>query len=476
MADTLDLRHRIKRCPECHEQFSPESTFCPFDGHRLEAATWDPAQDPLGGAVVGERYEVLNALGEGGMGTVYDVRHLTLGRHFAMKVLRRDLAKDAALAARFVEEAKATASIHHPHVVAISDFGELDDGRPYFVMELLAGKTLADLIREAPPPPRTIVRIVSRLARALGAAHAAGVIHRDLKPDNVFVLDPAGNDVRIVDFGAALVMGKKRVTKTGVVFGTPHYMSPEQAGGQPIDQRADVYALGVILYVLLSGGLPFEADTFMGVITKHMFVRPETPRARREARLAPLVPEDEVVFSALEVVCLRALEKNPDQRYLGMSALADDLERAATPEGAQALLREARARAPSVPDLPPSATRDAKATPASLAPWVLTGVALVVAAMGIRAAACRSPAGEPAPASASIAATKNDPPARESSSSAPSAPPPESALPVVVVDPPDAAKPPRDAPPASVLRPPPLRGPRLRPARGSGDFVDPWAK
>jgi serine/threonine-protein kinase len=255
-----------------------------------------------------------------------------------MKVLRRDVARDHELADRFTQEAKATAAVKHPNIVAITDFGRLDDETPYFVMELLSGETLADLIKRCGPlsPPRA-ARIVLQLAAGLRAAHEAGVVHRDLKPENVFLVGvptaapDAADDVRIVDFGAAKVAGAARLTKVGVVFGTPHYMSPEQASGQAVDHRADIYALGVIMYVMFTSRLPFEADTYMGILTQHMFVQPTPP--------SQLLPDAGHDLGALETVTLRALEKRPDDRYQSMEELAVAIERIVTvgPDGGVAI-------------------------------------------------------------------------------------------------------------------------------------------
>ncbi|MDB4938552.1 MAG: serine/threonine protein kinase [Labilithrix sp.] len=325
-ADTIkDLHVQVKRCPECGTGFGREAAFCPFDGIALQTSTWDPTRDPLTDTVIDQRYEVEEPLGEGGMGTVYKVRHITLDRSFAMKVLRRDLAADAGLAARFLQEAKATAAIRHPSVVAINDFGELDDGAPYFVMDLLVGETLATRMRaRGLLPPREAARIAGKLADALSAAHAANVVHRDLKPENVFLVGAAAgksasDEIRIVDFGAAKIMGGSKLTRPGVVFGTPYYMSPEQASGQAVDARADIYSLGVLLYEMITGSLPFEADTYMGVLTKHMFAAPAKPSERAPAGAQ---------LGELEAVVLRALEKEPSARYPSMKELGAALERA----------------------------------------------------------------------------------------------------------------------------------------------------
>ena len=323
-AQTVDLRHEIKRCPECSERFRPDAGFCPFDGSLLVFDVWQAPIDPLVGSLVDGRYQVDGVLGEGGMGTVYRVRHTALERALALKVLRADLAQDGELAARFLQEAQATASIKHPGIVQITDFGRLPDGRPYFVMELLAGQTLAQALRTGGPLPSSLgARVAVQVARALEAAHEAGVIHRDLKPENIFLLgNPTRGEVetRVVDFGAAVVLGKSRLTKKGIVFGTPHYMSPEQAAGRPIDHRVDVYALGIILYEMFTGRVPFEGDTYMGVLTQHMFAAPTPP--------SQLKPELAQELGVLEPIMLRALEKEPAARYGSMEDFAAALDAA----------------------------------------------------------------------------------------------------------------------------------------------------
>ncbi len=322
---TLDLRHLIRRCAECGRRFSPDAVFCPFDGARLEDATApDDKLDPLVGQTIDGRYVVENVLGEGGMGTVYRAKHVALARALAMKVLKADLAREEDLSARFLQEARATAAIKHPNVVSITDFGRLPDERPYFVMELLAGRTLAALLKAggALPPPDA-ARIGIAIAEGLEAAHAAGVIHRDMKPDNVFLI--GAKEIRIVDFGAAMMVGATRITKAGVVFGTPYYMSPEQAGGKTVDHRADIYALGVMLYEMITGRVPFEGDTYMGVLTQHMFVAPKPP--------SEILPELDGKLGALEGVVLRTLEKDPSMRYASMRELADAISLALDARG-----------------------------------------------------------------------------------------------------------------------------------------------
>jgi serine/threonine protein kinase len=319
---TLDIRREATHCPTCGLRFGRDARFCPFDGVQLAPASYDPLRDPLLGTTVEGRYQVLEVLGEGGTGRVYKVRHVALGRLFAMKILRRDLARDEALAARFIQEAQATARVRHPHIIEITDYGSLPEGTPFFVTELLVGQTLRGVIKDRGPLPLPhAVGILKQIAGAVGAAHAAGIVHRDLKPDNIFLVGDKGAamDVRVVDFGAAKVVGASRMTRDGIVYGTPHYMSPEQASGQPVDHRSDIYSLGIIMYEMFTGRVPFEADTYMGVLTQHMFVQPVPP-----SRVVGASPE----LGALEQITLVCLAKGPEDRYASMQALSGQIERA----------------------------------------------------------------------------------------------------------------------------------------------------
>src|SRR5262245_27964881 len=315
----------MKICGQCGSRFSGDARFCPFDGEPLRLALEsERVEDPLLGSVIDDRYEVTEVLGEGGMGTVYRVRHRVLERPFALKVLRADLSRDSDLGLRFTREAKAAASISHPNVVQITDFGSLPSGQPYFVMELLVGESVNAVINKGGPlPAARAVRMLLQIVEALAAAHAAGIVHRDLKPDNIFVCKtPSGEDlVKVLDFGLAKVAGQSRLTKAGLVFGTPHYMSPEQASGGTVDERTDLYALGVVMYEMFTGRVPFEADTYMGVLTKHLYVEPTPPSVLLGGR-AGLGAHDQVI--------LRCLEKKPEKRYATMASLAAELKRFAT--------------------------------------------------------------------------------------------------------------------------------------------------
>jgi len=355
-------------CPQCGQHFSPDGRFCPFDGEPLRPSPErDHTADPLLGSVVDDRYEIASVIGEGGMGVVYSARHRLLGKRFALKALRKDLATDREIAARFMQEARTAASISHPGLVEITDFGKLATGQPFFVMELLEGQSLAQLVRRGGPVPAArAIDIVRQIANALGAAHDRSIVHRDLKPDNIHISPAAaGRDhVTIVDFGLAKVIGASRLTRAGMVFGTPHYMSPEQAQGDPTDHRADIYALGVVMYEMFTGRVPFEADSYMGVLTKHMYMAPTPP--------SQLVGIEKL--GVLEDIILRCLEKKPDHRYQALSELSRDLELALNPTGPRPLASRYRRVTPrsllaDELELPSREERAARLEASSSRPW-----------------------------------------------------------------------------------------------------------
>ena len=278
--------------------------------------------DPLVGCTVDNRYKIESLLGEGGMGVVYRCRHKIIDKKVAMKVLRADLARDHEVTERFLTEAKAASSIGDEHIIDISDFGLLPDGSTYFVMEYLDGQPLSKVVEgNQPVPIPRLLHIAGQLAAGLAAAHEAGIVHRDLKPDNIFLIARGGDKdfVKILDFGIAKVLTSSagQLTRAGSVFGTPHYMSPEQAAGVPVDHRGDIYSFGVILYELSCGKVPFDADNFMGILTQHMYKAPVPIRA--------LVPPPPDVPPGLEAVILKCMSKRPDQRYASMRELGADL-------------------------------------------------------------------------------------------------------------------------------------------------------
>jgi tRNA A-37 threonylcarbamoyl transferase component Bud32 len=281
----------------------------------------EPEKDPLIGQVLDGRYQVVSVLGEGGMGIVYKARHVTLGKSLAIKVLKAEVSKDQEIVQRFRQEAQSATAIGNHHIIDISDFGVLSDGSTYFVMEFLDGISLTRAIEPGKPlKANRTIHVAKQLCRALGAAHDIGIVHRDLKPDNIYLISRGGDKdfVKVLDFGIAKVGGaKSKLTQVGQVFGTPHYMSPEQCAGTAVDKRTDVYALGVIMYEMASSRVPFDADNLMGILTKHLYEEPIKPH-----ELPP--PVD--VPPALEAVIMQCLAKKADIRYQSMQDVLADLE------------------------------------------------------------------------------------------------------------------------------------------------------
>jgi len=227
----------------------------------------------VGRTIAGGRYEIVRLLGEGGMGAVYQARQVAMDRMVALKLILAELVRSPAAAARFHREMKLTARIEHPNTIRVYDFGETD-GQLFLTMELLRGRTLTDVLNQSGrlELPR-IVRIATQVTRALAAAHSEGVVHRDLKPDNVMLIEQYGEHdiVKVLDFGIAKSLDEQEagMTSAGAVVGTPAYMSAEQAMGQPVDQRSDLYSLGIMLYEMASGRVPFRAAALTALLVAH---------------------------------------------------------------------------------------------------------------------------------------------------------------------------------------------------------------
>ncbi|KFE66716.1 serine/threonine-protein kinase [Hyalangium minutum] len=276
------------------------------------------------GKTLAKKYRVEALIGEGGMGKVYRARQLALDKPVVLKVLRQSLLSDERTVARFQREAKAASRLNHPNSISILDFGQAEDGALFIAMEFVPGQDLHQVLsREWPLPESRVVRIVSQVLSALSDAHGAGVIHRDLKPENI-MLEQRRNDpdfVKVLDFGIAKITDTNgdegpALTRAGFVCGTPEYMSPEQARGAQLDHRSDLYAVGVILYQLTTGLLPFESDSAVGFATKHLTEEPPPPTKRRpEARISP----------GMERLILRVLSKDPNDRPANAEAFKAEL-------------------------------------------------------------------------------------------------------------------------------------------------------
>jgi serine/threonine protein kinase len=264
---------------------APRSASTPL--RHVELARADGGEGPAGpassyvGYIIDGRYRVEGVLGRGGMGVVYRARHEVIDKVVAVKILLPT--EDPDVVERFVNEARAATAIGNAHIVDTIDFGALPDGSTYFVMEHLEGETLARrLKRDKFLPVAHALAVTRQIGEGIGAAHRAGIVHRDLKPENIFLVKRDGEDdfVKLLDFGIAKIQSaQNRITRAGTIFGTPHYMSPEQAAGTDVDPRTDLYSLGIMLYEMLSGRVPFDAENPMGLLTQHLYTEP-TPSAR----------------------------------------------------------------------------------------------------------------------------------------------------------------------------------------------------
>ncbi|MEZ4339318.1 MAG: serine/threonine-protein kinase [Sandaracinaceae bacterium] len=353
----------MKICPSCKNEYPGGEIFCPNDGSRLlRVSQYDtvapppPTGDPLLGTILGDRYQILRQIGEGGMGLVYEAEHVAIEKHVALKVLRDDFSGRPEVVERFKQEAKSASRIGSDHIVDISDFGVTPSGASYFVMELLEGEDLAEVLeKQATLDIGRATNIILQCCKALGAAHKKGIVHRDMKPENIFLVHKDGTPdfVKLVDFGIAKMSDietpgapGRKLTKTGMIFGTPEYMSPEQAAGKSLDHRVDIYALAVILFEMLSGRVPFIGDTFMGILTQHMF---EDPPELQDVNPNADVPQPIVEF------IYKGLAKDPDHRYQTCEEMEEALRGAL--EGRSTGSATYLGYGESVPARPPSRPR-----------------------------------------------------------------------------------------------------------------------
>lgn len=370
---THDGTDAAKVCPSCGRGFPAHASFCSFDSAKLIAAPHSPAaaatvppgeiehtsaplddlasshaelpaaskqsrkptqmaetfEEEVGlfqsliGKVIDQKYKVQSILGEGGMAVVYRAYHERMERTVVIKVMQGWLLSNKNAVERFEREAKLTAKLNHPNIVTVFDTGVLNGKEPYIVMEFIKGESLGDKIaRQGALPCATGANIIIQICRGLQEAHNVGIIHRDLKPDNILLQDRTDRPdwVKIVDFGIShLAQGSKRLTKTGKMVGTPEYIAPEQLKDKPIDIRTDLYALGIILYEMLTGRVPFEGESAESILMKHL-LEPPPPMTELRDDLGDDNPFEEIV--------MKALNKDPDERYQTATEFRLDVERA----------------------------------------------------------------------------------------------------------------------------------------------------
>src|SRR5437870_6431495 len=315
----------MKICPVCGKEYSDTTTLCPVDAVVLERT-----HDPLIEHTLAGKYKIEELINSGGMGSVYRGKHVLMDKTVAIKVLRPSLALDHAVVARFSREAKAASRISHPNAVIVTDFGEDENGVVFLVMEYLDGRTLKDVIKsEGPMMLDRAIDIIRQVSGALDVAHAQGVIHRDLKSDNIMLSRTHGSEwAKVLDFGIAKIqqpegMRDVDITAPNLVVGTPQYMSPEQCSQTgPIDARSDVYSLGVIVYEMLAGRVPFTGDSPTVIMMKQVQDDPPSVLAAR-----PDLP------ASIDNLVRKALAKQPIDRFQTAGELSEALTRAAASVG-----------------------------------------------------------------------------------------------------------------------------------------------
>jgi tRNA A-37 threonylcarbamoyl transferase component Bud32 len=317
----------MKNCPTCQGSYPNSFAVCPQDGTGLvEVGAWSD------GALVRGKYRILAKVGQGGMGAVYKALHLAFDELRALKVISTELVTDELFVKRFKHEAVITRKLQHPHAVRVEDIDEAEDGRPFIVMEYIEGRSLKKLIQdEGPLPVPRVCTIIKQAASALDAAHHLGMVHRDIKPDNIVLVEtPEGEQAKVLDFGIAKIKEARlggeaagmTLTGAGVVIGTPQYMSPEQAMGKrgdELDGRSDLYSLGIVMYQMLTGDLPFKADTTMGMLLAQMQTAP-TPIGALHADLQ--------IPPSIARLVMKTLEKKPELRPASAEALIEEINRA----------------------------------------------------------------------------------------------------------------------------------------------------
>ncbi len=360
----------VKTCPRCHNEAPLETRFCPHCGTAMPKEQPTTQGDPWIGRIIAEKFRMDTRIGAGAMGSIYKAEHLSLGKTICIKVLHEHLSKDPSLSRRFHREARAASRLKHPNAINIIDFGSTEDNVHYIAMDFVDGQDLARLIhKDFPLDPMRTLHLLDQIASALDEAHAQGIIHRDLKPENIMVEDRRHQkDFAVVlDFGIAKIKeggpgsGDSFATIAGMVCGTPEYMSPEQARGEALDGRSDLYSLGVILYQMNTRKLPFTAATPIGVVTKHLTETPVNPRELNPA-----------IHPAMEQLILALMAKDRGRR----PASAMEVKRFID------TVRNAILRDPSGMAGAPSGTGPARTAPVELPPGGTTAVPGAVGSTG----------------------------------------------------------------------------------------------
>jgi serine/threonine-protein kinase len=393
-------------CPKCGTTYGPNVRICAQDGTVLSA---EPAQDAHVGQVLDGKYRLDTFLSHGGMGSVYRATHVMLDKTVAVKLIKPELVTSPDVVRRFQREARAASNLNHPNIVGVYDLGQAEDGTLYIAMEYINGPSLKDVIKTTGPmAPARIVRILRQVASALALAHKHSIIHRDLKPHNIMLARSTdGQEVaKLLDFGIAKTFddAATQLTVTGFALGTPQYMAPEQAAGSEVDGRTDLYSMGVILYEMLIGEVPFSDPSAPAILVKQMTEAPMPPSQRR-----PGV----AVSPALEAIALRCLEKEPAKRFDSAEVFSDALGRVdvgvevtGSTEAPTVLVPAALPNATTKISVPAgSATTAATTVPGVAAPQTSATVPLATVSAAATTAAAKTAVPTTAAASPSAATT-----------------------------------------------------------------------